>query len=108
LYGVVAHGVSQRTKELGVRMALGADRANLLALVFREGAALAGAGVVLGVAGSLAATRLLSNLLYGIGPTDGMSFVLAAGVLLLVAGCATYLPARRASRVDPAVALRAE
>ena len=108
LYGVVAHGVSQRTKELGVRMALGADRANLLALVFREGAALAGAGVVLGVAGSLAATRLLSNLLYGIGPTDGMSFVLAAGVLLLVAGCATYLPARRASRLDPAVALRAE
>ena len=108
LYGVVAHRVSQRTREFGVRMALGADRANLLGLVFREGATLAGAGLVLGVAGSLVTTRVLRHLLYGIGPTDGISFGLASAVLLLVAGGATYLPARRAARADPTVALRAE
>ena len=108
LYGVVAHRVSQRTREFGVRMALGADRANLLGLVFREGAALASAGLLLGLAGALITSRVLRNLLYGIGPADGISFGLASGFLLLVAGCATYLPARKASRVDPAIALRAE
>ncbi len=108
LYGVIAHRVSQRAKEFGVRMALGADRANLLGLVFREGATLAGAGLLFGLAGALITSRVLGNLLYGIGPTDGIAFGLASGVLLLVAGCATYLPARRAARLDPGVALRQE
>jgi predicted permease len=108
LYGVVTHSVSQRTKEFGVRMALGANRVDLLALVFLEGAKLAGAGLVLGVASSLAATRILVGLLYGIEPTDLFSFGLASGLLLLVAASAIYVPARRASTLNPIVALRAE
>jgi putative ABC transport system permease protein len=108
LYGVVAHTVSQRTREFGVRMALGADGTSLLRLVFREGATLAGAGIALGVAASLVTTRMLTSLLYGIGPTDGFSFGLASGLLLLVAAAATCIPARRAARLDPTVALRAE
>jgi predicted permease len=108
LYGVVAHSVSRRTNEFGVRMALGANRADLLTLVFLEGAKLAGAGLVLGVASSLAATRILAGLLYGIEPTDLFSFGLASGLLLLVAASATYVPARRASRLSPTAALRAE
>ena len=79
LYGVVAHRVSQRMREFGVRMALGADRGSLLGLVFREGATLASAGLLLGLAGALITSRVLRNLLYGIGPTDGMSFGLASG-----------------------------
>jgi putative ABC transport system permease protein len=108
LYGVVAHSVLQRTNELGVRMALGANRADVLALVFLDGAKLAGAGLVAGVTGSLLATRILAGLLYGIEPTDAFSFGVASGLLLLVAAAATYVPARRASRLNPIVALRAE
>jgi len=108
LYGVVAFAVSQRTREFGVRMALGASTADLLTVVFREGAKLASAGLVLGVVGSVAAARLLSTLLYGIDPTDGVSFGLGSGLLMLVAAAATYLPARRAARLDPTVALRAD
>ncbi len=107
LYGVVAHSVSRRTNEFGVRLALGATSADLLTLVFREGAGLAGAGLVLGVASSLAATRILGGILYGIEPTDLFSFALASGLLVLVAASATYVPARRASRLNPTVALRA-
>jgi predicted permease len=108
LYGVVAHTVSQRTREFGVRMALGADRVDLLTLVFLEGARLAGAGMVAGVAGSLATTRMLASLLYGIEPTDAFSFGLASGLLLIVTAAATYVPARRAARLNPTAALRAE
>jgi putative ABC transport system permease protein len=106
LYGVVAHTVSQRTNEFGVRMALGAGRGDLLTLVFLEGARLAGAGLVLGIGGSLAATRLVAGLLYGIDPADRVSFGLASAVLLLVAAAATYLPARTASYLSPTAALR--
>lgn len=85
-----------------------ANRVDLFMLVFREGAKLAGTGLVLGVASSLAATRILAGLLYGIEPTDRFSFGLASGLLLLVAAAATYVPARRVSRLNPTVALRAE
>ena len=108
LYGVVAHGVSQRTGELGVRMALGASRVDVLMLVFLQGVRLAGAGLALGVAGALATTRLLAGLLYGIAATDAVSFGAAAGVLVLVAAAATCVPARRAARLDPVEALRAD
>ena len=108
LYGVVAQRVSQRTKEFGVRMAIGADRGDLLVLVFREGAMLVAAGLAIGVAGALAATGILRDLLYGIAPTDRVSYALASGLLMLVAAAATYVPARRASRLDPVVALRTE
>jgi putative ABC transport system permease protein len=108
LYGLVAHTGSQRTKEFGVRMTLGAGSVDLLTLVFLEGGKLAGAGLALGVVGSLATTRILAGLLYGIEPTDSISFGLASGLLLLVAATATYVPARRASRLNPTAALRME
>jgi putative ABC transport system permease protein len=108
LYGVVAHTVSQRTNEFGVRMAFGAGPGDLLTLVLLEGARLAAAGLALGIGGALAATRIVAGLLYGIEPTDRVSFGLASAVLLLVAAAATYLPARRASRLSPAAALRAQ
>jgi predicted permease len=108
LYGVVAHTVSQRTREFGVRMALGADSVDLMRLVFLEGGRLAGAGIVSGVAASLAATRVLATLLYGIEPSDAFSFGFASGLLLLVTAAASYLPARKAARLDPIAALRAE
>jgi putative ABC transport system permease protein len=107
LYGVVAHSVSRRTNEFGVRLALGANRGDLLTLVFLEGAKLAGAGLGLGVVSAFAATRVLAGLLYGVEPTDLFSFAVASGMLLLVAASATYVPARKASRLNPAVALRA-
>jgi hypothetical protein len=108
LYGVVAQSVSARKNEFGVRMALGAGTRQLLSMVFLEGAALAAGGVVLGVLGSLAATRTLARLLYAIEPTDGISFAFGCAALSLVAAVATYIPARRASRLNPILALRAE
>jgi putative ABC transport system permease protein len=108
LYGIVAHGVAQRTREFGIRIALGASRSNLLTLVMSEGARLVAGGVVAGLAGSLAATRILTGLLYGIEPTDAVSFAFAAALLLLVAVVAMFVPARRASHLNPITALRAE
>jgi putative ABC transport system permease protein len=108
LYGVVAHSIAQRTKEFGVRMAVGAGRTELLLMVFREASRLVAAGLVVGIVGALATTGILRDLLYGIAPTDSVSFAAAAVLLVLVAAAATYIPARRASRLDPAVALRAE
>jgi len=108
LYGVVAYGVSRRTTEIGIRMALGADRAAVVTMVLREGARLAIAGIVVGVAASAALTRLVSGLLYGVAPTDPLSFVAAAAALFAIALISSYLPARRAARVDPLTALRAE
>jgi putative ABC transport system permease protein len=108
LYGVVAYGVSRRTTEIGIRMALGADRGAVVAMVLGEGARLAAAGIVIGVAASLALSRLLSGLLYGVAPTDPLSFVAAVAALFAIALVSSYLPARRAARVDPMIALRAE
>jgi putative ABC transport system permease protein len=106
LYGVTSYAVTQRTREIGLRMALGAEPADVLRIVLRRGFALAGLGLVLGLAGSLALGRVVSTLLYATQPTDGVTLVSVGVVLLLVAGLASYLPARRATRVDPTVALR--
>ena len=108
VYGVVSYGVTQRTREIGVRTALGAQRRDVVTLVVRGGAKLALAGVALGLALAVAATRVLESMVYGVGVRDATTF--AAGALLLagVALAASYLPARRAARVDPVVALRAE
>ena len=108
IYGVMAHSVAQRTHEIGVRMALGAQRGNVLGLVAQESARMVVVGLVLGIGGTLATTRLLRSLLYDTSPVDPI--VIGAGVfiLCLAAALASYLPARRAARVDPMVALREE
>jgi predicted permease len=108
IYGVMAHGVAQRTHEIGVRMALGARRGNVVALVAREGALLVGLGVALGVAGALAATRALGAVLFGVSPHDPTTLAGAALLLGAAAALATWLPARRATQVDPMQALRDE
>ena len=108
LYGVISRSVTQRTNEIGIRMALGATSNNIIALVLREGMTLAAAGVLIGVAISYAAARLLTALLFGISATDAVSFALASGCLLLFALIASYFPARKATEIEPVVALRAE
>jgi putative ABC transport system permease protein len=105
LYGVMSYSVGQRTREIGLRMALGAGRGDVLGLVLRQGLTLVGAGVVLGVAGALAASRLVRTLLFQ-SPSDPLSFIGASGALIAVAVLASLVPARRASRVDPVITLR--
>ncbi len=106
LAGVVAFSVSQRTQEIGVRMALGAERGEVLGMILREGMRLVLFGLLLGVLGALAATRLMAGLLYGVGATDPLTFGGVVLVLVVVAVLACLAPARRATRVDPMVALR--
>jgi predicted lysophospholipase L1 biosynthesis ABC-type transport system permease subunit len=108
IYGVLSYMVAQRTRDIGIRMALGASRTQIICDVLGFGVRLASAGLALGVAGALAATRLLASLLYGVRPTDAITFAAVSLLLLLVAMVASYLPARRATRVDPIVALRYE
>jgi putative ABC transport system permease protein len=108
LYGVIAYSVAQRTREIGVRVALGAQAADVARLVLGEAVRLAAAGVVLGVAGALAATGALRGLLFGVGPGDPATFIVIALLLAAVALLSAYLPTRRALGVDPTEALRAE
>jgi putative ABC transport system permease protein len=108
LYGVVAHSVTERTREIGVRMALGAEQSSVLRLFVVHGLATAAVGTIAGLAGAAALSRWLEDLLFGVQPTDPATFAAVAGLLLLVSVAACYLPARRAARVDPLVALRSE
>jgi ABC-type antimicrobial peptide transport system permease subunit len=108
IYGVTAYGVSQRTREIGVRIALGAPRAHVLGLVLRQGLVLAGVGVLLGALAAFGATRALRGLLYGVAPADAVALGGAAALLALAALVASWVPARRAARLDPVIALRAE
>jgi ABC-type antimicrobial peptide transport system permease subunit len=107
-YGVISYSVSQRVREFGIRIALGAQRRDVVCLVMRHGAALALVGSLIGLGGALATARLMNDLLYGVPKTDWISFSSSVLVLAMVALAASFLPAWRASRVDPMVALRYE
>jgi putative ABC transport system permease protein len=108
LYGVISYMVAQRTHEIGVRMALGAQAGDVLTLVIRQGMLLAGVGLIVGIAIGSAVTRVLSDMLYGVSARDPLTFVGVPVLLLLVAFLACYIPARRATRIDPLAALRSE
>jgi putative ABC transport system permease protein len=108
IYGVTAYYVTQRTQEIGIRIALGASVGDVMTLVLQSGMLLAVIGVGLGLAGAFALTRLLASLLFGVTPTDALTFAAVSFCLLSTALFACYLPARRASRIDPLVALRYE
>ena len=108
LYGITAYAVTRRTQEIGIRIALGAERANVLGLILREVLMLVGAGIVVGVPSALALGRLVESQLFGIKPSDPLVMTLAVGVILCVSLLAGYLPARRATRIDPMTALRYE
>jgi ABC-type antimicrobial peptide transport system permease subunit len=108
LYGVMSYDVARRTREIGVRMALGAQRRDVVGLVLRETMLLVVIGVITGLSAAMGATRLIASLLYGLTPNDPLTIGLASLLLLAVAALAGYLPARRAARVDPMIALRCE
>jgi putative ABC transport system permease protein len=108
IYGVLAYAVVQRTHEIGIRMALGAQRAHVLTLVLRKAVILTTVGVALGLAGAAAGSRFLQGMLFGITALDSATFAAVAAAFSLVAACAAYLPARRATKVDPVVALRSD
>jgi len=106
--GVLAYLVSRRRREIGIRMALGASRANVLGLIVRRGVLYAGAGIAAGIAAALFLTRLMEGLLFGVAPRDPLTFVAVSAILLVIAVVASLIPALRAARVDPLEALRAE
>jgi ABC-type antimicrobial peptide transport system permease subunit len=108
IYGVLSFLVSQQTHQIGVRIAMGAQHSDILRLVIKRGLILIGVGLVIGVAGALALTRVLSSLLYGVTPTDPVTFMIVSFVLVTVALTASYIPARRAAKIDPMEALRYE
>jgi ABC-type antimicrobial peptide transport system permease subunit len=108
IYGVISFATAQRTREIGVRMALGADRASIRDMVLREGAMVVAAGLVCGLVASAGATRYLQTLLFEVRAIDPVTMVSVCALLSVVAMAACYIPARRATRVDPVVALRIE
>jgi predicted permease len=108
MYGVISYSVLQRTQEIGIRMALGAERRNVFGMILRQGARLAGFGILIGLIAALGVTRLMASFLFGVQPTDPLTFVTVSLLLVGTALLACYLPARRATRVDPIVALRYE
>jgi len=108
IYGVLAYAVGRRTREFGVRTALGATRRDVLALVFRQGLWLTSIGIVIGLAGAIALTRYIQGMLYGVTPLDPLTYVAVVALFVAVTSLASYLPARRATRIDPMTALRYE
>ncbi len=108
IYGVISYGVSARTQEIGVRMALGADRSSVLAMVLRESLRLTAFGLVIGLVLALVMTRLIATLMFGVRPADPLVYAAISGVIVLAAFLATMLPARRAAGLEPMQALRAE
>jgi ABC-type antimicrobial peptide transport system permease subunit len=108
LYSLIAYTVAQRAHEIGIRLALGAQRRDILRLALRQGFTLAALGIALGLVGAIAATRTLRSLLFGVSPTDPVTFLSIPLLLALVALFACWFPARRATKVDPLVALRCD
>lgn len=108
IYGVIAYIAAQRTREVGIRMALGAQRGDVSRLFVRHGLVLTGIGILIGIGVATALTRLMATMLFGIGPLDPLTYVAVSAGLGVVSAVATYLPAWRASRVDPVVALRSD
>jgi ABC-type antimicrobial peptide transport system permease subunit len=108
IYGVIAYAAAQRTREIGVRVALGAQSRDVRSMFIRHGLSLTAVGIALGIAAAMAVTRVMSAFLFGVGPTDPVTYGVVSAALAAVAFVATYLPARRAAGVDPVVALRAE
>jgi predicted lysophospholipase L1 biosynthesis ABC-type transport system permease subunit len=108
IYGVTSYAVAQRTQEIGIRMALGARMGDVLKLVLKSGMSLALIGAALGIVGAFATTRVMSSLLFGVAPTDAVTFGVVSLTLIVVAFVACFIPARRATKVDPLVALRYE
>ena len=108
IYGVVSYSVQQRTREMGIRLALGAQPLSLISLVMRHGGWMAAAGIVVGSGSAILLGRFAASMLYGVKSTDPLTYLLVASALASVAVAATILPARRATRVDPALALRTD
>ena len=106
IYGIVSYSVTQRTHEIGIRMALGARAGNVLSLIMKNGVTLVFTGIVIGIAAALALTRFLTTLLFGVTPTDSVTFVVVSVVFFVIAIVASLIPAVRATRVDPLVALQ--
>jgi putative ABC transport system permease protein len=108
IYGVMSYSVAQQTREIGIRMALGAQRGDVLKMTVMEGLKLVALGLVIGLAAAFVLTRVMASLLFGISATDPVTFITISFVLLAVALLASYIPALRATRVDPMIALRAQ